>query len=1049
MADAADESGLRDSLVTHDLHDSLASYGDRAVVEGLGTADAVERLGKHLLTVARRMRHPKSADNLLHTVEAINQAVMALGDDFAEDQVVTPPQVLKGVLPETGLARALPAHPHVPLTASELLVNGNGEPGFGTVLQGEVDCAVNVDLICAFVGFTGLSALRQHLAGVVQRGGRLRVITSTYLGATSAKAIDELVGMGAEVKINYQGHATKLHAKAWYFERGHGIDTAMVGSSNMSDAAFFTGLEWNVRLSQSDSPNVLNRVRQTFESYWHDSQYESYDASQQGRLIAALAQAKGTGGAKIAGASMAISQGEADLAAAYALTSLRAKPHQQVVLDRLALQREAFDEHRHLVVAATGTGKTVIAALDYARLCVASKPRPRLLFVAHRKQILEQALSTFRFALKDPNFGEILAGGSALAHDTHVFAMVQTLHQRLTDIAHDAYDVVYIDEAHHGTAQTWRDVIDHFQPQELIGLTATPERTDGGSVADLFGGVYTTELRLWEAISDQLLCPFEYLGIDDGTDLTSVAWHGGSYAVGELSEVLTRDDIQLRSVVRAINAWVEAPSRMRALGFCVSVEHAQFMAEQFSALGIKAEHLSGQHTPEERNATLDRLRRRKINAVFSVDVLGEGVDVPVVDTLLLLRPTQSPVVFAQQLGRGLRLSPGKSSCLVLDFIGQHRAEYRLEERYRALLDPSQGNFKEQIQAGFPFLAPGCTITLEKVAQERVLKALRATTKPLGLKAMAKELRALESPTLEAFLKATGRSLGEFYNADGRKMSWTRLRREAGVLTPIADAENSAAESALLRRSSYFQHVTDPQRTGQWFDWLTDPQAPNVTALSVSEQLALNQLAHILDVSAPGLQDAVDIIWSHAAVRDELAQMLTLTSGRLDTMTQPMPGLEDLPLRAHARYTRAEVLAAIGASPIEKPRTHREGVYFSPHNRIQLMFVTLQKDAKQFSSTVQYRDHALSPTHFHWESPNNWRQDGDAMRRCIGQGPDGSVHRLLFVREQASGAVEGTFRCFGQVDVDGPLTGERPVAVTWKLRQPLPELLFEAAALLAG
>ncbi|MBE7325048.1 DEAD/DEAH box helicase family protein [Nocardioides sp. Y6] len=567
MSGVAEEPGLRDSLVTRDLHRSLAAYGDRVVLEGLGNAEAVERLGKHLLTVARRMRAPKASDSLLQTVEIINQAVAALGGDFAEDQVLNPPRVLKGILPKTGLARTLPAHPHVPLTASELLVNGNGEPGFGTVLQGELDCAVNVDLICAFVGFTGLSALRQHLAGVVERGGRLRVITSTYLGATSAKAIDELVGMGAEVRINYQGHATKLHAKAWYFERGHEIDTAMVGSSNMSDAAFFTGLEWNVRLSQSDSPNVLNRVRQTFDSYWHDEQYELYDDSQRERLLAALAQAKGSGGARIAGASMAISQSEADLAAAYALTSLRAKPHQQVVLDRLALQREAFDEHRHLVVAATGTGKTVIAALDYARLCVAGQPRPRLLFVAHRKQILEQALSTFRFALKDPNFGGILAGGSSPTRDTHVFAMVQTLHQRLPGMTPDAYDVVYIDEAHHGTAQTWRDVINHFHPRELIGLTATPERTDGGSVADLFGGVYTTELRLWEAISDQLLCPFEYLGIDDGTDLTSVAWHGGSYALGELSEVLTRDDIQIRNVIRAVNTWVEAPSQMRALGF--------------------------------------------------------------------------------------------------------------------------------------------------------------------------------------------------------------------------------------------------------------------------------------------------------------------------------------------------------------------------------------------------------------------------------------------------------------------------------------------------
>ena len=327
-----------------------------------------------------------------------------------------------------------------------------------------------------------------------------------------------------------------------------------------------------------------------------------------------------------------------------------------------------------------------------------------LLFVAHREQILEQARATFRKALKDPGFGELLTGTSSPpAADAHVFAMVQTLHRRLAAVPSNHFDVIYIDEAHHGTAASWREVIEHFSPREIVGLTATPERTDGVGIADLFGGEYTTELRLWEAVDDQLLAPFEYVGVDDGTDLRQLSWHQGDYAVGELAALYTGDHKRVALIVQAIERWVDLPKAMRALGFCVSIAHAQFMAQAFTQRGYNADYLEGEHDQAHRDAVLARLQAGELQVVFSVDILGEGIDVPDVDTLLLLRPTQSPVLFAQQLGRGLRTAPGKSTCLVLDFIGQHRAEYRFEERFRALINPSHGNLRVQAEREFPYL----------------------------------------------------------------------------------------------------------------------------------------------------------------------------------------------------------------------------------------------------------------------------------------------------------------------------------------------------------
>lgn len=1054
MPDPRLQPGLRDELITTELAEVLLET-HRIDSKPLTDADAIERLGKHLLQVARRLRTPSGKHELGHSVEIVNQAIAALGDEFSGDQIHAPATVLKGIPPTSGVVQQLPPHPHIPLTTSELLVNGQGEPALGTILQEELRCTETVDLICAFVGFTGFQPLKQELQAVIERGGRVRVITSTYLGATSARALDELVKLGAEVRVNYEGYATKLHAKAWLFRRAGELDTAFVGSSNMSEAAFYSGLEWNVRLARADAPGVFARIHQTFEAYWNTKEFEVYTSDDRDRLDAALAAAKGYADrGRESRASKHIDKLEGELRAAYEQLRLQPRPHQQQVLDALALRRSEFDEHRHLIVAATGTGKTVMAAMDYARLCHPGQPRPRMLFIAHREQILDQAQKTFRAVLRDYDFGELLSGrGTTLTHGRHTFAMVQTLANRLAAIPPDSFDVIYVDEAHHGTADTWNKVISHFQPQELVGMTATPERVDGGSVADVFGGFFTTELRLWEAVDDQLLAPFHYVGVDDGTDLRNVQWRQGAYAIGSLETLYTGDHTRVRRIVESVHQWVEQPAEMRALGFCVSVAHAQFMAEQFRALGFAAEHLTGDHTVEERAAVLSRLQAGDLQAVFSVDILGEGVDVPDVNTLLLLRPTQSPVVFAQQLGRGLRLAPGKPHCLVLDFIGQHRAEYRLEERFRALTNPQNGDLRDQAEAYFPFLPAGCEIHLERVARERVLASLKAVRVGTGQGALVKDLKRLGSPDLPSFLAATNRSLEQFYGTDGRKMSWNRLQFAADQTPPDAVLP-SPAEERLMRRMSYLQHVSDNERVSTWSKWLRGGQVPRAQEMTVAEQRLANQLMHLLKVDelvsaeAPTLQDGFDLIWESPATRSEAAQLLELTHAELDAQPVVMPGLFDVPLLAHARYTRAEVLAAIGVSDIAKPRHHLEGVYFAKATGIQVMFVTLHKDAKKFSSSTQYRDHALAPDLFHWESPNNWRQTGKALQTCIGEGAQPSKHRLLFVRETDKGPRDGTFRCFGQVDRFGPLEGDRPVGIVWKLRQPLPQAVFEETRLIA-
>jgi len=405
----------------------------------------------------------------------------------------------------------LQRRPKTPLNDAALLTNAHGEPSLASELKAEIDSADSVDLLCAFVMWRGVRLLEDPLAQARRAGVPFRVVTTTYIGGTEREALDRLVrDFGAEVKVQYDAARTRLHAKAWPFRRNTGFDTGYVGSSNLSISALLEGVEWNVRLSKSATPTLLTKFEATFDSYWNSADFETYDPDRdRDRLDDALADARA--GGRRDRVTISISGLE-----------VRPYPYQQEILDSLEAERLIHDRHRNLVVAATGTGKTVVAALDYRRMCTGTD-RPSLLFVAHRREILEQSLRTYREVLGDGAFGELYVGGSRPERWQHVFASVQSLTSYgVTNIPLDAFEVVVIDEFHHAEARTYRSLIEHLTPTELLGLTATPERADGSDVRSFFDGRTAAELRLWDALGADLLCPFHYFAIADGTDLRDV-----------------------------------------------------------------------------------------------------------------------------------------------------------------------------------------------------------------------------------------------------------------------------------------------------------------------------------------------------------------------------------------------------------------------------------------------------------------------------------------------------------------------------------------------
>lgn len=921
--------------------------------------------------------------------------------------------------------------PVTPLSSAALLTNTRGEPSLSAELRSELASADGVDLLCAFIRWHGVRVLAEQLELLREREVPFRVITTTYMGATEQRAVDELVRRyRAEMKINYAGASTRLHAKAWLFRRNSGFHTAFVGSSNLSRSALVEGLEWNVRLSSVATADLIRKFVSTFDSYWAEPGFVPYDPENPAdgeRLATALARSRVPGAATGVGTGLEV----------------RPYPHQTQILEALDAERAVHDRHRNLVVAATGTGKTVVAALDYARLR-ATLPRSRLLFVAHRREILEQSRRTYRAVLAEGAFGETYVGGDRPERWTHVFASVQSLAAYgVEKIPADHFDVVVVDEFHHAEAATYRRLLDHLRPRELLGLTATPERGDGVDVRAQFGGRSAFELRLWDALGADLLVPFHYFGISDDVDLRGVEWKRGSYDVATLDAVYTGNDARAAKVVRETRDKVTDVARMRALGFCVSVAHAVYMAEVFTRAGIPSLAVSARTPREERAEALRRLAACEVNCLFAVDLFNEGLDLPQVDTVLLLRPTQSATVFLQQLGRGLRRAQGKAVLTALDFIGQHRREFRFDVRYRALTGSTRRGLVDDVEQGFPFLPSGSALVLDRVAQRIVLdnvrQQLRSTRRDL-----IGDVASHGDLPLAGYLRESGRELADVY----RSGSWTGLRRDAGLPT----AEPGPAEDALLKRMAAFVHVDDPERA-QVYARLADPAGPSYAELTDRDRRLARMLFFALWPDRGGLDtyDAgLDRLRRHPAVCAELREVTAYALDGARHLPKPLgEGLQHVPLRSHAHYRREEILAALDwASMTRKAHGHASGVAWAPQVRVDALLVNLRKTERDFSPTTMYRDYALGPDLFHWESQNSTSTASDVGHRYLHHRERGS-HVALFVREAPTDDIgPAPFLCLGLCDYVRH-EGERPIAITWKLRRAMPGETFRVASVVAG
>lgn len=1033
--------GLYEQVINGKISQELVTLpADRQATAPIDAAEAAQVLTQYLTEVIQKgLDYVKDGGNGVSSQISLTNEIVQLIEkrtqeaDFAALRVDQRSEQLLALLKENdpmlaaGKTAADVIRPETSIAKSSLFTGAPHEPQMLSELKKEIGSADRIDMLVSFIKWSGLVRIIDELREFAQQGGMIRVITTSYMGATDLKAIEALRKLpNTAIKVSYATKSTRLHAKAYVFYRGTGFTTAYVGSSNLSNAAISSGLEWNVKVTAKDLPDTIQKISATFDSYWNSSEFECYREEEKERLFQALRSERFVG---------------ARTARTFVF-DIRPYPYQQEILDKLQAEREVRGLNRNLIVAATGTGKTVISAFDYLHFCKANPGKAnRLLFVAHREEILQQSQETFQGVLKDPNFGELFVGGFRPESVDHLFISVQTMNsQELYEkLPADYYDYIVVDEFHHAAAPTYQKLLKHFQPKILLGLTATPERMDGRNILDYFGGRIAAEIRLPEAIDRKLLCPFQYFGVTDTVDLNDLRWTRGGYEKSELERVyvLSQTVAQRRvdHIIQSMDKYVTDMEAVKGLGFCVSIEHAKFMAESFNAAGIPSISMVGGSNDEERRTAKARLISSELRFIFVVDIYNEGVDIPEVNTVLFLRPTESLTIFLQQLGRGLRLAEGKDCLTVLDFIGQANQKYNFEEKFAALLSNTTHSVQNELKNGFVSVPKGCYIQLEKMAATYILENIRRSvdSKP----GLISRIVTFESDTKQ---KLTFSNFLEYYHLDPRviyskKVTFQSLCAAAGVYKCSEDALKDTAYKILYRlctldSSRLIRYILDNIDSIETLSW---------DKISVEQQLMWKMLYVSVWERPPqslGFEDYLDGLVAFKNNHDlyhECLELLRYCYEKTSVVSIPVDLGFPCSLDIYATYTRSQILAALD---FIEDYSVSEGVKYLKTKKTDVLFTTLNKSDKFYSPTTAYNDYSISEWLFHWQSQSTTPDTSITGVRYRTHEKTGN-QILLFIRERKSdrfGAQPFVFL--------GPVTyishaGSKPMNITWRMKYPIP------------
>ncbi|MDD2541961.1 MAG: DUF3427 domain-containing protein, partial [Desulfuromonadaceae bacterium] len=962
--------GIYEALIDEYLRDALALRPELRTV--FGKIDPEEQPARYASFVAKvleqALREESDSDKRLALCNWILRHVAdepGRGHLEKHRLIPHPKPILLEITPPNYGTSGIP-RPHTPLAESSLFTGSPQEPQLAHELHEEMRSADAVEILVSFIKWSGLRLLMPAFEDLLKRNVPVRLITTSYMGASDAPAVEWLARMpNVKVRISYDTERTRLHAKAYHFRRNSGFSTAYIGSANMSHAAITSGLEWNLKVTAQDMGHILEKFSVEFETYWNSREFVPFDPEQPALFRTAIDRARNPQ-----------QNGPA------VFFDLRPHPFQERILEALERERTAHDRWRNLVIAATGTGKTVVAAFDFKQFFDKKQRQARLLFVAHRQEILQQAQATFRNVLRDQNFGELLVGQFQANRLEHLFCSIGMLTSRRLweQVGSGFYDYIVVDEAHHGVASSYRPLFDHFTPQILLGLTATPERMDGDNVAADFANRFAAEIRLPEALEEKLLCPFHYFGVADPIAINGDQfWRNGKYDPSALENVYVLDNVsatrRVAAITEALHRYEPDLTTIKGIGFCVSIKHAEFMAETFTDLGIPAAPFVSGIDGDRCSKLLADLKNGRITCLFTVDKLSEGVDVPEINTVLFLRPTESLTVFLQQLGRGLRHAPGKDCLTVLDFVGQTHRRYRVDTKLKALLPRHRFSIDKEVEQDFPHLPAGCSIQLDRLSRQYVLENIRENLGKLNVQVPDR----LQTFTSESGQKLTFGNFIRYHDYDPEvllvKETWSEWKAKA-LLGSIPTDPDLARLSKTLVRAAF---INGPREIALLRNVLAKvSQGAIEKALTIAGNSVMSVYYRIWgdkgsNLGIASIEDAFLRLARNPSILADLDEILAWSQDTTE-VSGLIPQLPfACPLELHARYGGKEIQAVFGKANLETSGQTGVGVFHFPEFKTYVLLVTFQKTEKEFSPSTMYADYPISRELMHWESQANTAQ----------------------------------------------------------------------------
>lgn len=589
------------------------------------------------------------------------------------------------------------------------LVNNTTERNLLDVLTDSIEDCKSFYFNVAFVSYSGVQLLLDSLKIAEDKGIPGKLITGTYLNFTDPKAVRRLMEFNnLDIRIFQASETQGFHPKAYIFEY-ETYFKVIIGSSNLTNYALKSNIEWNLQViakETDDQSHFLEYLKDSFNAIWDQCHPNTSEILEDYGEYYTQVYKKDL-----------IEEPQARQIYTFPLPPrLRPNSMQLKAVDALESLREKGAE-RALAVAATGTGKTYMAAFDVKEV----KPYT-MLFIVHRALILKKAMESFQKILKVPSdkIG-LFTGNNKDYGASYLFSTNLSMSNNLHLFSPDEFDYIIIDEAHHATSATYQKIINYFKPRFLLGMTATPERSDDGNVYDVFDNNLAIDVRLREALGEGLLVPFHYYGITDQSEIDLSDDTLTPDQIAERLNVTSRVDF----IIDRMNFYGYDGYKLKSLGFCITKKHAEFMATEFNKRGISSTYLTAESSEEERRVAIDLLENddEKLSVIFTVDLFNEGVDIPSVNQVLMLRPTESPIIFTQQLGRGLRKHESKGFLTVLDFIGNYSKSFLIALALYGSRSVSKKEITHAVKHDFRSIPGPSNIRMDKIAKEQILNQL--------------------------------------------------------------------------------------------------------------------------------------------------------------------------------------------------------------------------------------------------------------------------------------------------------------------------------------